>query len=481
MKPFGLNELPPVFVIPTYRLMDAAQTVSYYDQHFHDFGRKIDLWVFDDSPFTMSQKYYPLLEKTPTFNDVYYVGPDEKTAYIKKTCELAGVSIADSVINRIFRPSYGGNRNFALIYTLGRIIMSSDDDMKPGGYVLKDRPQLATNVVLRATSVKNPEQAAEFVTHDVAGSFLNVLGKHPHEVDLIQGEYAEDRYYDILSNIRKERAENGSDPECTYLTLKPLTSPLEDTTIKMAQTFMTGTNDIDSIDLFYAFLHSTKETIESLNETYVIEAFRPFASKINWRFACGVAGYDNREGLPPFFPTRLRFEDYIFRLWSQHKSVATAHVKSIQHHTRSPRMRPTLADDIYNEMTANFMKDKIRETLSGITDLAISFDYDGIVTEAEVKGLLDYGQRLDGMVEKSLKKEKSNPRSHILQEFRDGLRRNLGNYEFDTFLRKFSQDVDEEMYVIKDGMTYWERLVQITLLRILKDDMPIKKVKNMRK
>ena len=28
-----------------------------------------------------------------------------------------------------FRPSYGGNRNFTLMHTLGGLIVSSDDDM----------------------------------------------------------------------------------------------------------------------------------------------------------------------------------------------------------------------------------------------------------------------------------------------------------------------------------------------------------------
>jgi hypothetical protein len=35
----------------------------------------------------------------------------------------------------------------------------------------------------------------------------------------------------------------------------------------------------------------------------------------------GVAGYDDTFGLPPFFPSRLRFKDYIYRLWVQQDGI----------------------------------------------------------------------------------------------------------------------------------------------------------------
>ena len=41
-------------------------------------------------------------------------------------------------------------------------------------------------------------------------------------------------------------------------------------------------------------------------------------------------GTTTRFGLPPFFPTRLRFEDYIYRLWVQQDGVAAAHVDAAQ-------------------------------------------------------------------------------------------------------------------------------------------------------
>jgi hypothetical protein len=44
----------------------------------------------------------------------------------------------------------------------------------------------------------------------------------------------------------------------------------DDAVVKMAQTFRSGTNDIDAL----------------VN-------FRPIVTKRNWRMDCGVAGYDN--------------------------------------------------------------------------------------------------------------------------------------------------------------------------------------------
>ena len=73
---------------------------------------------------------------------------------------------------------------------------------------------------------------------------------------------------------------------------------------------------------------------------------------------CGVAGYDNTFGLPPFFPTRLRFEDYIYRLWVQQDGIVAAHVDAAQHHTRSNYMRNPPAAEIFNEEVSNLIKRK---------------------------------------------------------------------------------------------------------------------------
>ena len=88
---------------------------------------------------------------------------------------------------------------------------------------------------------------------------------------------------------------------------------------------------------------------DELNELYVLVNFRPAVTNKNWRMDCGVAGYDNTFGLPPFFPTRLRFEDYIYRLWVQQDGIAAAHVDAAQNHTKNNYMRNPVAAEIFNE------------------------------------------------------------------------------------------------------------------------------------
>ena len=110
--------------------------------------------------------------------------------------------------------------------------------------------------------------------------------------------------------------------------------------VKMAQTFRSGTNDIDALDFVEMFLDDEDQTNpDDLNDVYVLVNFRPVVTKKNWRMDCGVAGYDNTFGLPPFFPTRLRFEDYIYRLWVQQDGIVAAHVDAAQNHIKSNYMR----------------------------------------------------------------------------------------------------------------------------------------------
>ena len=94
----------------------------------------------------------------------------------------------------------------------------------------------------------------------------------------------------------------------------------------------TTSTRIDFADLFLE--DEDQVDPDELNELYVLVNFRPAVTNKNWRMDCGVAGYDNTFGLPPFFPTRLRFEDYIYRLWIQQDGVAAAHVDAAQNHTR---------------------------------------------------------------------------------------------------------------------------------------------------
>jgi len=104
----------------------------------------------------------------------------------------------------------------------------------------------------------------------------------------------------------------------------------ENAVVKIAQTSRTGTNDIDTIDFVHMYLNNENQVDpDALNDFYILTNFRPVVTNRNWRMDCGVAGYDNHLGLPPFFPTRLRFEDYIYRLWVQQEGIVAAHVDAV--------------------------------------------------------------------------------------------------------------------------------------------------------
>ena len=128
------------FVIPTYRLRDVGETVEQYDEHFWRNGHSVRMIVFDDSSPANQEKYYPLLEQTRTHNDLYYVGPREKEQFLAYLNRRLRDKRLEGLVKNLFRPSYGGNRNFTLMYTLGGLMVSSDDDMRP--YTLmEDSPE----------------------------------------------------------------------------------------------------------------------------------------------------------------------------------------------------------------------------------------------------------------------------------------------------------------------------------------------------
>ena len=61
--------------------------------------------------------------------------------------------------------------------------------------------------------------------------------------------------------------------------------------VKMAQTFRSGTNDIDALDYVDMFLADEQQTtLDELTEFYVLVNFRPVLTKKNWRMDCRRSG-----------------------------------------------------------------------------------------------------------------------------------------------------------------------------------------------
>jgi len=258
------------FVIPTHRLRDVGETIELYDEHFWRNGHSVRLVVFDDSTPTNQQKYYPLLEQTRTHLELQYVGPREKEQFLGYLNSRLRDRRLEGLVKNLFRPSYGGNRNFTLMYTLGELLVSSDDDMRPYSLIEDSPESLGDREVCRGRLHRTGENGYVRKSFNIVAAFLDVLGKPVGDIpeNYDRGELLIDSAMDLETNATKGLVRENS------LTLQP-GAVSDSSVVKIAQTF------------------------------------RPAVTNLNWRMDCGVAGYDNTFGLPPFFPTRLRFEDYI--------------------------------------------------------------------------------------------------------------------------------------------------------------------------
>jgi hypothetical protein len=472
-----MQEKELFFVIPTYRLKEVGETVERYDEHFWRNGHSVRMIVFDDSSPANQEKYYPLLEQTRTHNELSYVGPREKEQFLAYLTGRLRDKRLDSLVKNLFRPSYGGNRNYTLVYTLGGLMVSSDDDMRPYTFMEDSPESLAEDEVARGKLVKVGRNGYTRKSFDILSSFLDVLGKPAAQVpdNYERGEVLVDTSVDLETNASKGLARENS----LMLRRGPLPA---DAVVKMAQTFRSGTNDIDAIDFVDLFLDDEQQTsLDSLNDLYVLVNFRPVLTKKNWRMDCGVAGYDNTFGLPPFFPTRLRFEDYIYRLWIQQPGVVAAHVDSAQNHTKSNYMRNPPAAEIFNEELTTLLKRKIKSTVTRLDDLTISFDYEGEVTGPDAEEVLGKIRSLYGRALEAAETASGPQRAEALRLFAANLEKAFYGFEPDFFQQNLLRIVDDVISVIKGSIELWPTLVEICYFQKNRRGLPQVRVKNQKK
>jgi len=460
-------------VIPTCRLRDVGETVEQYDEHFRRNGHSVRMIVFDDSSPSSQAKYYPVLEQTKTHNDLYYVGPREKEQFLAYLHKRLRDKRLEGLVKDLFRPSYGGNRNFTLMYTLGGLVVSSDDDMRPFTFMEDSPESLGADEVCRGKLIKAGSNGYTRKSFDILTAFLDVLGKPVEQVpdNYERGELLVDSATDLETNASVELSlENSLLLQRGFLA--------DDATVKIAQTFRSGTNDIDALDFVEMFLADDSQTnLQDLNDVYVLVNFRPAVTKKNWRMDCGVAGYDNTFGLPPFFPTRLRFEDYIYRLWVQQDGVAAAHVDAAQNHCKSNYMRNPPAAEIFNEEVSNLLKRKIKSTLSHLDELSIAFDYEGEVTGADAQEILDKISRLHVRTLDAAKAAEP-VRADALRAFAANLEKVFYGFDPDFFQQNLLRIVDDVVCVIKGSLELWPTLVEVCYFQKNRADLPQTKVNN---
>jgi hypothetical protein len=300
-------------------------------------------------------------------------------------------------------------------------------------------------------------------------AFLDVLGKPVSEVpeNYERGELLTDTSMDLETNATK-----GLSEENTMVLQQGHVA--DGAVVKMAQTFRSGTNDIDAIDFVDMFLNDENQvSLDQLNDIYVLVNFRPAITNKNWRMDCGVAGYDNTFGLPPFFPTRLRFEDYIYRLWIQQEGIVAAHVDAAQHHTKSNYMRNPPASEVLNEEIANLLKRKIKMSLTHVDELGISFDYTGEVTAQDAEEVLEKITGLHRRAVHAAEGAKSPERVDALRLFAANLEKAFYGFEPDFFQHNLLRIVDDAIAVIKASIELWPTLVEICYFQKIRHGLPM--------
>ncbi|WP_395396657.1 hypothetical protein WBP07_28705 [Novosphingobium sp. BL-8A] len=462
------------FVIPTYRLRDVGDTVEAYDENFRRSGQTAPIIVFDDSSLANHDKYYGALERVRTHNDVFYVGPAEKEQFVSYICKRLRDKKLDVLVRNLFRPSYGGNRNFTLMYTLGDHMVSADDDMRPYALIEDSPESLAETEISRGKTIPRGTNGHCQKSYDILQSFRDVLGRTVAEVppNYTLGDVLLDTSMDLETNtslgLARENALFMQDGKVA-----------RNAVVKMAQTFRTGTNDIDAADYIDMFLEDNdRADAEALNDLYVLVNFRPCVTNSNWRMDCGVAGYDNSTGLPPFFPTRLRFEDYIYRLWIQQPGIAAAHVDSAQIHMKNNYMREPLASELFNESICTLLKKKIRASMRKLGDISISFDYEGSVSLEDSQEILHGAQSLHSRVVEAQTRARSEERQQALRLFASNLARTFYDFEPDFFQQNVSRMVDDEVGLIRSSLEIWPTLLEIVYFRKQCHSLPLRRVRH---
>jgi hypothetical protein len=442
---------PFLFVIPTYRIEAACETARKYAENFRRFNHSIPIIIFDDSPNEddylkkLAVKYFSDLDQ------IYYVGFREKALFLS---QLKKYFKNDALIDLIFRPSYGGNRNFTLAYTLGKKMITADDDMSPYGLFANPARLTNNDLVYKGRFVNDTKRILQ-IDQDIVGSFQNVLGKKAGSINYQKGEHLIDNSVDLLTNNTKKKL-----PNEIVLKLKKGKVP-DNTVIKIAQTYRSGSPDVDAMDYINDFFENPEIiSVNDLSQTLVVSYFKPCVTKLNWRFDPGVCALDNSSGLPPFIPTSLRFEDYIFRLWLQKDDVASAHVNAVQNHKRNPK-RLSLTSSFLNEEIAAILKHVMRLNIKKINDTSIIFLDKFDVSINKIENIYQKGLELKRKAEKYLH-EKPLYNSYFTNFLTD-LEKTFFEFNHEAFISAVSAQLNDEYQLLLQTMDLWPKLLPVML------------------
>jgi hypothetical protein len=122
------------------------------------------------------------LDQIKTRSDLFSVGPRQKEEFLTYINSRLRNKRLEPLVKNLFRPSYGGNRNYTLMYSLGGLMVSSDDDMRPYS-LMEDSPEsLDNNEISRGRLHKLGKNGYVRKSFDMMSAFFDVLGKPVSEV-----------------------------------------------------------------------------------------------------------------------------------------------------------------------------------------------------------------------------------------------------------------------------------------------------------
>jgi len=448
------------FVLPTKRIKNIPETLAEFLPLIEDRPEAFSVTIFDDSPRGLANEVLPELKELKSKVPVSYVGVDEKTRFLDLLSERVCQPDYAPLLKEFFRPCYGGNRNFTALYTLGSHMISIDDDMRPYELRLDLSGPLKKREISRGTLVNsNNTRKVHQRPSDPVSLFVNCLGKKYSDLseDYSGAHVLLDSQMDLQTN-----ASLGLQRD-TNLVLEG-EAPGADDVVKMAQTYRTGTNDIDAIDFVEMCLdNESQEEFSRHEDVFALEHLSPVATSINFRMDCGVAGYDNHEGIPPFVPSGLRCEDYLYRLWIQQPGSCAAHVNCALTHLKSGYMRYSHAHEILNEEVANLLKRKILASGFQAEAHTVKFNFDGHIERTDAREILDKITGLHSRLKSQAASKTASPsRRQSLDNIAVTLQDAFYGFDSDHFFFELSRAVEREARILKCCCIIWPSLIEAT-------------------
>ncbi len=442
--------------IPTYRLGEAAETAFIYKKHFDRYGhRQVPIILFDDTALSNEISRQKIAAR-----GIFYVGAAEKARFIDELVQRVGVK-HENIIRHLLRPSYGGNRNVIALYTLGQKYISVDDDMRPDGLEYRQSVKLGKQEVLRGIFQQEHTLNGHLMRQekDLLNEYLQVLGKRVKDLQhtYMHGRILRDSMNDLFTNTTTAKIKNNV--ENTVVVEGDEINP--EARVIVAQSFKTGMADLDATDFAQDILDPENESI-NISMKYIAQGYQPCVTATNWRFDTGVAGYDNRFGLPPFLPTTLRTEEYVLRLLGQHPNFAAAHIGASQLHLRAATQRKSLGYDIYNEELVQVLRTKLRGLVRKIDETTILFERDGHIPLREAQRMIEKAIPYYSAAKEKAHKSLCQEQKGYFNQFSDDLEEYFCNFDAALFRRAAEKKIRTEIDTIVEAMQIWPEILDKT-------------------